>query len=230
MRYLAALLMFVAMGASAEVRESTAFDVYRGSSIVERPSTLEACRARAAALEEERPASAHRCQASYRVEKVTAPAQPPTPPVEAWTKCANENERCAFEGTRTVRYGAGSTWISQQHNGGVVCANRTFGDPVPGTVKTCEFSGTAPSQPPEPPAAGSAVLTWPAVSNQDNTGLMVERATSADGEWRAVDTLSPSATTYTVTGLPSGTHYFRVVGVADAVRASPSPVASKTIP
>lgn len=55
--------------------------------------------------------------------------------------CAEERARCAFTGTATVYYGAGSRWVAQVHRDGVACANQVFGDPNPGVVKSCYVSG-----------------------------------------------------------------------------------------
>jgi alpha-L-rhamnosidase len=51
--------------------------------------------------------------------------------------CAAENGLCSFSGTRTVEYGAGSTWTSKALNGGTPCGNAVFGDPAYGVVKSC---------------------------------------------------------------------------------------------
>lgn len=58
-----------------------------------------------------------------------------------WTFCANENATCSFTGTKTVRYGANTTFITKT---GVVssiaCNNTAFGsDPTPGVAKKCEY-------------------------------------------------------------------------------------------
>ncbi|MFC1408629.1 alpha-L-rhamnosidase C-terminal domain-containing protein [Streptacidiphilus sp. N1-12] len=53
------------------------------------------------------------------------------------TFCGPENGLCAFSGTRTVAYGAGATFTTKSLSGGTPCTNAVFGDPVPGTVKSC---------------------------------------------------------------------------------------------
>ena len=43
-----------------------------------------------------------------------------------WTTCAQENQFCAFSGTRNVRYGRDGAWVVRQvtaSSGGVQCAN-----------------------------------------------------------------------------------------------------------
>jgi alpha-L-rhamnosidase len=53
------------------------------------------------------------------------------------TYCAPENGLCAFTGTRTVAYGAGTTFVDKSVTGGTPCTNAVFGDPAYGTVKSC---------------------------------------------------------------------------------------------
>jgi hypothetical protein len=55
-----------------------------------------------------------------------------------WMDCAKAGEFCAFSGTRSARYGSGSTWTYRTYTGGVQCAQSTFGGPaVTGAV--CQF-------------------------------------------------------------------------------------------
>ncbi len=63
----------------------------------------------------------------------------PTVPSGEWIYCADEGDTCTFSGTRTVRYGAGSSWNTLVATGSISCNNSTFGDPIVGTVKTCEY-------------------------------------------------------------------------------------------
>jgi hypothetical protein len=65
------------------------------------------------------------------------------PPPTAWTLCANENQFCSFSGTNLVRYGAGSTFNYQTASNGISCNNATFGDPLFGTVKHCDYTGAS---------------------------------------------------------------------------------------
>jgi hypothetical protein len=61
-------------------------------------------------------------------------------------KCANENQRCQFNGPASVHYGAGAAWITQGHTGGVDCSNAVFGDPAKDRPKMC-YVETAVAQP-----------------------------------------------------------------------------------
>ncbi len=51
--------------------------------------------------------------------------------------CAPENDLCSFSGTRTVAYGAGSSFIDKPVTGGTPCDNAVFTDPDSGVVKAC---------------------------------------------------------------------------------------------
>jgi hypothetical protein len=57
-----------------------------------------------------------------------------------WTKCADENGTCSFSGTKTVRYGAGSSWYTKTATSSIGCNNTVFGDPAPGIFKECDVS------------------------------------------------------------------------------------------
>lgn len=60
----------------------------------------------------------------------------------SWGFCANEGGHCGFSGVQTVRYGAGSKFVTQTLNGGAACNNNTFGDPISGTAKHCDVAPT----------------------------------------------------------------------------------------
>jgi hypothetical protein len=62
-----------------------------------------------------------------------------------WTFCARENEQCNFSGTKEVRYGINDVYVSQILTNGVSCNNNTFGDPVYGLQKQCEYRDAAVS-------------------------------------------------------------------------------------
>ncbi|HIF37311.1 MAG TPA: hypothetical protein EYQ70_02740 [Marine Group III euryarchaeote] len=69
--------------------------------------------------------------------------------VESWTYCAQEDQFCAFDGMKTVRYGIDDTWAYQIKIDGIGCNNAVFGDPVPGIEKECYYGsqgyGTNPN-------------------------------------------------------------------------------------
>jgi hypothetical protein len=67
------------------------------------------------------------------------PSPTPTPTSVTWTKCASEGQQCAFTGTRDVRYGTTTSFVTKTFTGGVLCGNSVFGDPAYGYVKACWY-------------------------------------------------------------------------------------------
>lgn len=51
--------------------------------------------------------------------------------------CAKENGICQFQGSGIVSYGANGKFAVRKAQNGVACNNQTFGDPIPGVVKSC---------------------------------------------------------------------------------------------
>jgi hypothetical protein len=43
-----------------------------------------------------------------------------------------------------VRYGAGTSFNFQTATNGISCDNATFGDPIVGTVKHCDYTDASP--------------------------------------------------------------------------------------
>lgn len=92
------------------------------------------------------------------------PAPPPAPapepaPALAWTNCAGEGGTCSFSGTRQVRYGANGSYAYKSATGTIACTNGVFGDPVFGTVKSCQYASDSTGTP-APAPAPAPVLTW----------------------------------------------------------------------
>jgi hypothetical protein len=77
----------------------------------------------------------------------TAPAPVPAPSTTTWTTCANEGGTCTFSGTREVRYGSGSTFVTKTFTGSASCSNAVFGDPTPNVAKTCSISSAGTTSP-----------------------------------------------------------------------------------
>lgn len=69
-------------------------------------------------------------------DQVAAPST--AAPDPTWTTCASEGGHCSFSGTAPVRYGVNGIWTTRTFTNGVSCTNGVFGDPVPGTVKSCQ--------------------------------------------------------------------------------------------
>jgi len=59
---------------------------------------------------------------------------------ETWTSCAGEDGTCSFSGTRDVRFGAGTSFVTRTFTGSAFCSNSVFGDPAYGVVKSCSYS------------------------------------------------------------------------------------------
>ncbi|MBL8917072.1 MAG: DUF1592 domain-containing protein [Archangium sp.] len=55
----------------------------------------------------------------------------------SWVQCAVEHERCDFQGTREVRYGTETDFVTRTLTGGTACDNTVFGDPAPTLLKYC---------------------------------------------------------------------------------------------
>jgi Flp pilus assembly pilin Flp len=62
----------------------------------------------------------------------------PTQVAATWTTCATEGDFCSFTGTAPVKYGAEDSWVTGIFTDGIDCSNDVFGDPLYGTVKSCQ--------------------------------------------------------------------------------------------
>lgn len=85
-----------------------------------------------------------------------------TVPSTSWTRCATEGGTCSFSGTKQVRYGLNQTWVVKTLTGPVSCSNSTFGDPLQGTVKVCEYETTTTTATSTAPAPAPAPVPAPA--------------------------------------------------------------------
>jgi hypothetical protein len=75
---------------------------------------------------------------SYSSSTTVAPTV--TASSSSWIACAGEGSTCTFSGTREVRYGAGTSFVTKIFTGSVFCSNTMFGDPAHGQLKTCSYS------------------------------------------------------------------------------------------
>jgi hypothetical protein len=145
------------------------------------------------------------------------------PTSTAWTFCANEFSLCAFTGTRRVRYGADSRWVTRDvtaSNGGVSCTNRVFGDPAPNVVKRCDLAATSGTTQQPPTLSGT-----PASSvTVGSTYRFQPTASDANGDRLAFTiTNRPSWTTFsTTTGLLTGQPTLANVGSYSNINISVS--------
>jgi serine protease len=86
----------------------------------------------------------------------------PTAPATTWTTCANEGGTCSFSGTREVRYGTTTQYVTKTVTASTACSNAVFGDPAPGYVKACSYSSDTAS-------ASASAVTWTACANEGGT-------------------------------------------------------------
>jgi serine protease len=97
----------------------------------------------------------------------STPAPTPTPTPSAWIFCANENGTCSFSGTREVRYGTSTKYVSKTFTGSTACSNSVFGDPAPGYAKTCSYSGSTGAAP--TPTPTPTPVTWTACASENGS-------------------------------------------------------------
>ena len=101
-----------------------------------------------------------------RSNKVTSQA-PAQNPAATWTLCGAEwptasvGAVCTFSGIHQVRYGANNTYAYKTAAESIACNNDSFGDPIPGVPKQCEYASevlaaTAPTTAPATADAPSA--------------------------------------------------------------------------
>jgi hypothetical protein len=69
------------------------------------------------------------------------------PATNTWTACASEGGTCSFSGTREVRYGSGTTFVTRTVTGSIACSNAVFGDPTPNVVKSCSYANNTAAAP-----------------------------------------------------------------------------------
>jgi uncharacterized repeat protein (TIGR02543 family) len=104
--------------------------------------------------------------------------------IASWTQCGYEYDTCSFSGQRYVRYGADNSWYYGEFTGSVQCSYLLFGDPIYGTVKTCEY--------------GNPDTTMPAPTTLVQKPNAITNNTSATFEFSTNDNLTtPENMTYT---------------------------------
>jgi predicted alpha-1,6-mannanase (GH76 family) len=83
----------------------------------------------------------------------------------SWIFCANENATCSFTGTRQVRYGADGRYVYRAFSGSVACNNTSFGDPLPGAPKRCDYDSSGGTTAPTPTRTNTATGPTPTRTN-----------------------------------------------------------------
>jgi hypothetical protein len=96
---------------------------------------------------------------AYEALASTTTTTTAAPTTTTWVACASENGTCSFTGTREVRFGAGTTFVSKTFTASTPCTTAVFGDPIYGTVKSCSYASTATT----------ATPTWTACATENAT-------------------------------------------------------------
>jgi len=92
---------------------------------------------------------------------------PAAPTSSEWTACASEGGTCSFSGTREVRYGTATQYVSKIVTGSTPCSNAVFGDPAPNVVKSCSYASTTVAAP--TPAPAPTTVTWTNCASEGGT-------------------------------------------------------------
>lgn len=151
----------------------------------------------------------------------TTPSPTPTTSGTAtWTECADENQRCAFTGTRSVRYGTTSQYVTRTYTGGVACNNSTFGDPAVGQDKSCWYNGATTTTTTAP------TVTAPTVSKPAVETPAVTTPTTPSTASPVSGGAGPSVTSFTASGPITA----RTGQVIERVRVTSSSGSCITIP
>lgn len=165
------LLFCATFDADSATSETATFAVYRGSTVVERPASIELCRSRAAALEEITPKSSHVCRVSYTMVK-TGPTTPtctaPRPPADtrvatcpAPTVGTYGQKREHVAAPYPTCWADGTEWVNVD-------------DPARVCVQPPTQTNRAPTINGSPPSTGTAGLVYsftPTASDPDGNPL-----------------------------------------------------------
>lgn len=93
-----------------------------------------------------------------------------SPASSTWEHCARESQSCDFTGTRLVRYGTETRYVTATFTDGVTCSNAVFGDPAYGEGKTCRMaSPMAAATAPDAEAAVDVTTTWQQCAKESQT-------------------------------------------------------------
>jgi len=113
-----------------------------------------------------------------------------TPPASGiWTACAAEGQSCSFDRTKTVAYGAQSSYRFVTRTGPVACNNATLGDPISGVAKRCYVGNLPQNAGFESPAVtaanglqyGAANASWTFSPENGTSGSGLQKNGSAFG-------------------------------------------------
>jgi hypothetical protein len=93
-------------------------------------------------------------------EVATSSTDTTTASTPIWTACAKESGLCAFGGTHKVRYGANNQYAYQTATSSITCNNATFGDPIKGVAKSCDYDSST---------AAPVVVTWVTCASENGS-------------------------------------------------------------
>jgi hypothetical protein len=143
-----------------------------------------------------------------------------------WVYCAGEGATCAVPSTRVVRYGANGTYFYKTVSGSISCNNATWGDPLVGILKKCDYSavsttaapGPAPAPTPVPAPAPAPVvrIAWTASTNPNVVGYRIYYGVAPKTYLQALGNgvSAGSVTTFQSPALEMGrTYYFSVTAI-----------------
>ncbi len=105
-----------------------------------------------------------------------AAAAPPAADAGGWVRCASESQTCSFTGTRIVRYGTDTVFVSRTLTGGTACSNDVFGDPAVAQTKYCRHAASSDS---DTAQALPAVVETPAGATGSNPPVVFNVSRSA---------------------------------------------------
>jgi hypothetical protein len=132
---------------------------------------------------------------------------------EVWTFIANEGQSFVVDGTQTVRYGQGSTWIQRSVTNSGQCTNGFFGsDPLFGVVKRCEVLGSTP--PPE---------VWTFIANEGQSFVVTGTQTVRYGQGSTWIQRSVTNSGQCTNGFFGSDPLFGVVKRCEVLGSSPPP-------
>jgi hypothetical protein len=160
----------------------------------------------------------------------------------SWVYCSAENATCTVPSQRVVRYGANGIYFYKSVNNAIACSNGTWGDPVTGVAKRCDYSSSttaaapsptpvpapsptpvpaptpmpspAPAPAPAPVPTASANLAWSASTEPSVIAYRVYYGTQSRTYQQPASV--GNATLFNVAGLEAGRLYYFAVTAVDA--------------
>jgi hypothetical protein len=170
--------------------------------------------------------------------QVVTTATASTSSTSTWNIVAKEPQTFTLSGTQTVRFGAGSSWVTKTLTGTQACTHANFGsDPAYGVAKSCQVLTTVAAA---KPSSYNASLSWTIPSTRTNgTPLAISELsgyevyyTNDSGSVNAVVPISGGSTAKAVVkNLASGKYYFSISAIdTGGQKSSLSTMASISFP